>query len=266
MHRDRIAGEGIDGENVELLRRLAFEREARIAQGRLNGRVATFEVGEIAVGNRDHRRIDVIEAIDVSLAAIGRDGAGPQADDADLERANARMQRFEHAADARRLRVIRRRAACQVRCKILGAVKYRAVDQRAVQAGPLAKFLHAQYAIEIALCQQRVAVELLDLPYLRAEREHQRAEGKCHERRMRPPHLEGEQGRARHKSECKLEIGRQHDRGDQADKRRTDRAPGGNHQVKTGEVTRRAVSCAQARHGRTCTRQTSPRRTLRSAA
>ena len=60
VHRDRVAGEGVDGEHVELLRRLAFERKTGIAQGSLNGRLAALQIAEILVGNGDDRGVDVV--------------------------------------------------------------------------------------------------------------------------------------------------------------------------------------------------------------
>ena len=58
VHRDRVARERVDREHVEALRRLALERQARVAQRELDLRRAVAEVGELAAArcsSRAHR-------------------------------------------------------------------------------------------------------------------------------------------------------------------------------------------------------------------
>src|SRR6202158_5971981 len=137
MNGYRIARKGIDGKQIESLRRLALKVEPRVAKRRLDGRVAVPEIGEVAVGNDDHRGIDVVEAVDVALAAVGRKRSGAEPYHSDLERAGGRMHGFERASDAGSLRVIRRRPAREIGLEILGAVEYRSVPQRSVPAPSL---------------------------------------------------------------------------------------------------------------------------------
>ena len=89
MHGDRVARERVDREHVEVLRRLALEVQPRVAQRDLDRRVAVLQVREVACAMRDHRGIDVVEAVDVALRAVGRERAGAEADHADLERRQA---------------------------------------------------------------------------------------------------------------------------------------------------------------------------------
>jgi hypothetical protein len=53
VHGNRVAREGVDREHVEVLRRLALERQARVAERQLDGRVGVLEVAEVALGDLD---------------------------------------------------------------------------------------------------------------------------------------------------------------------------------------------------------------------
>src|SRR5262245_36325117 len=99
MHRDRVARERVDDENVELPARFAFEREPRVAEHDLDFRVAVLQVRKVAAGDGQNVGIDLVEAEHVVLRTPGGKGARTEADDADLERRDARMQRFEQSAD-----------------------------------------------------------------------------------------------------------------------------------------------------------------------
>src|ERR1700686_1693596 len=65
MNGYRIARKGVDGKQIEPLRRLALQVQPRVAERRLDGRVAVPEIGEVAIGDDYHRRIDVVEAVDI---------------------------------------------------------------------------------------------------------------------------------------------------------------------------------------------------------
>ena len=52
VHGDRVARERVDHQHVELLLRLALERQARVAQRELDGRVAVVKVREVALRDR----------------------------------------------------------------------------------------------------------------------------------------------------------------------------------------------------------------------
>ena len=122
VQRNGVAREGVDREHVEVLRRLALEREARVAQRQLDGGVGVLEVAELVPGDVDDARVDVVEAIDVALGAVHRDGAGAEADHADLDRVLAGVHELDHAADAGVRRIVARRFALQVVAQVLLAV------------------------------------------------------------------------------------------------------------------------------------------------
>src|SRR5207249_11429247 len=132
VYRYGIAGKCVDRQHVEGLRRVAFERQTGVSERSLDLRVAVLEIGEVAIGDLDDRRVDVIEMIDVALASVGRQGSGSQTDDSDPDGLSPWMQGLEDAADSRCLSVIRRRAHRQLRRVELSAVKDRPVDKRAV--------------------------------------------------------------------------------------------------------------------------------------
>ena len=93
MHRNRIAGKGIDGQHIKALRRFGFQVQARIAQRNLDLRFSILEIAEIAMRDSDDIRIDIVEPVDIAFIAIGGDGAGAETNDADLARL-ARCQFF----------------------------------------------------------------------------------------------------------------------------------------------------------------------------
>ncbi len=77
-------GECVDHEDVELLRRLALEREARVAQHELDRRVAVLEEREVPLRDLDHGGIDVVEPEHVALGAVRRDRSRAEPDHARL--------------------------------------------------------------------------------------------------------------------------------------------------------------------------------------
>ena len=150
VHGYRVARERVDHQHVEILLRLALERQARVAQLDLDGRLAVAKVGEVALRDVEDGRIDFVEAIDIALGSVDGQRAGAEADHADLERRRRGMQRFEQASDARRARVVGRRELAQVVFQVLRAVQDRAVDQRPAMVGVVpSELLHAQHAVEV---------------------------------------------------------------------------------------------------------------------
>ena len=164
VDRNRVTREGVDRQQVEVLRWLAFQRKPRVAQHGLDMSVAVGEVGEFGPGDPDHRGIDVVEAPDVASCAIDGERSGPQPDDADLEGLQARIERFQRPPDARGLGVVRRRPPFGLRGQVLGSVQDRAVDQRAMPARAAAELLHAQHPVEIACRDDRPVAERDDAP------------------------------------------------------------------------------------------------------
>ena len=92
MHRNGVAGEGVDREHVEALRLFALQTEPSIAERGFHGGIAVSDIAEIPIGDSDYRRIDVVEPVKVALAPIDRKRASSQPDHTDPQRCNARMQ------------------------------------------------------------------------------------------------------------------------------------------------------------------------------
>src|SRR5581483_9183437 len=127
VHRNRIAGECVDHEHIEALRRLALETQARIAQCDLDGGVAVGEIAELAACDRRHSGIDVVEPVHVALRTPHGQRARTEADHTDAQRLETRMNRFEQTSDARGRGVIGRGLAAQLRREVLRPVQDRAV-------------------------------------------------------------------------------------------------------------------------------------------
>jgi len=253
VHRDRVAREGVDREHVELLRGLALQHEAGVAERRLDRRVAVGEVGEVAVRDPDHRRIDVVEAVHVVLRAPGGDRAGAEADHADLERLEPRVQRFDRAPDARGGRVVARRPPAQHRVGVLGAVHDRAVDQAAAAVVLAAALQDAQHAVEVARREDRAVVELPHVPHRAADGGHERGDRERAEHEVVAAHLPGEERRAQHQRGAELEVRGQQERREDADEDRAQRAAERDRQVEAGQVARRGLQedeLAVAEHAR----------------
>src|SRR5579871_6662324 len=71
MDRDGIAGEGVYRDHIELLRWLALERQASIAQQYLRRAGAIPEESEAVAGDIHNQRIDLIKLERIASAAIG---------------------------------------------------------------------------------------------------------------------------------------------------------------------------------------------------
>src|SRR5882672_1600362 len=66
VHRNGVAREGVEREHVEILRSLALERKARVAELHLDLRRAVLEEAELGARKLDHLGIDVVETNDVA--------------------------------------------------------------------------------------------------------------------------------------------------------------------------------------------------------
>lgn len=87
VHGNRIAGKSVDGENVEIFGRFAFEREARIAHRDFELAAAIAHEGELRPGDPWHQRVNFVIADVIAPAPVGGYGAGAKPDHADAYRA-----------------------------------------------------------------------------------------------------------------------------------------------------------------------------------
>src|SRR5258708_37714895 len=83
MDRNGIAGKRVHGQDIVTLWRLAFERQARVAQQRSEVPLAIVEEGELSARDRLHLGIDLIITIEILGAAVTRTHARAQSDDPD---------------------------------------------------------------------------------------------------------------------------------------------------------------------------------------
>src|ERR1043165_7484592 len=83
VDRNGIAGEGIQYEQIKLLRGFGFQREARIARDDFHASLACFEKCEVAFGQPTDLGVDFVEAECVAGPSIDRKRARAQADDSD---------------------------------------------------------------------------------------------------------------------------------------------------------------------------------------
>src|SRR5690349_9994339 len=100
VNGDGIAREGVHGEQVEVLGGLPFEREPRVAEGNFHARLTVAEKRELAAGDLQHQRIDLVKPKIVSRAPVRREGAGAEADDSGAD-GPVRLGFSDSRADAR---------------------------------------------------------------------------------------------------------------------------------------------------------------------
>ena len=92
MHGHRIAAKGVQHQEVEVLRRLAFERQPRIAHHDVDRRAAIPRIAKIEkvrLGHIAHGRIDFIKRKVVAGPRETGQRADPQADHAHAQRRSA---------------------------------------------------------------------------------------------------------------------------------------------------------------------------------
>ena len=248
MHGDRVADEGVDGEHVELLGFLGFHREARVAERYGGSRRAIGEIGELVARDLRDDRVDLVEAVGVARAAIGRDRARAETDHADLERAllGELIERDAHAGDAR---IIGERLAALFGRGELLAVIDAAVEKLAPrQFGRGERHVgDAERAVEIAR-EQHAALQVaigVDRHVGRRARQQGHRHREHHVAQVRPlggaitPPGGRDHDRARQgHDDLKLEIGDEHERRDGRDEQSAERAACRNDQVVRRQITR----------------------------
>ena len=165
VHRNGVAGEGVDRQQIEFLRRLALQHQARVAERGFDLRLALAQIVEVAGGDVDHLRVDLVEAEIVAALAIGSQGAGAESDDADplVHRVDA-LQRHPHP---RGIAVVAGDDVAMIGPDVLLAVHDHAVHQAPLRVGVAVRqgLLDPERAVEIAAGQDRVFFhELIEGP------------------------------------------------------------------------------------------------------
>ena len=107
MHRDGVTVEGIQRQQVEVLRRLAFQGQTRVPEHHIHLPLAVREVSERRVGQLQHVRVYLIKTQVIPRLAIRGQRAGAQADQADPP--TPRRQRAQCTPHAASLIVVSRR-------------------------------------------------------------------------------------------------------------------------------------------------------------
>ena len=130
MQRDGVAGECIDDQHVEVLRRLAGERGARVAFHDVDLGGGFADIGEEILGDGRDGGIDLVKADAIAGLAVGGDGSHAEADDADVARA-ALAAEAQGQADAGVFSVVGGGCSAQLRREDLRAVLDGAVGQSA---------------------------------------------------------------------------------------------------------------------------------------
>ncbi len=111
------------------------------------------------------------------------------------------------------------------------------MDQRPAMVGVVpAKILNAQHAVEVAGGDDRVVVELDDAPYRAAGRRQHGHRRQRAEHEMLPAYLPEQEQRDGDEPARELEVRGQHQRRDDSDQRRAERATQRDHQVEPCQV------------------------------
>ena len=245
VHRDRVAREGIDRQHVEALRRLALHGEPGVAEGNLDARRAVGEKAELALRQRDHVRIDVVEPVDVPLAAVRRDGPGAQADHADAERPVLRGQ--DRGADSRARLVIGGDQPAPPVVLVLLAVHDRAVHQ-APKVAFLARgavLLHSKDPVEAARGDAHVALEAQTVVGGAARDPEQHGEARNPRRTADAGEAHGGEQRENHQSYAELVVAVEGEGRDHRDQQAAQRAARGHREVESRQMPRRRTQAVQ---------------------
>src|SRR5579872_3227822 len=96
----RIAGECVYGQQIKILRLLALQGKARIAQQHVQLAVAILQKSELRIRDFHNLRVYLIEAIHVSDAAIAGQHSGAQANGAHAHTGRTRLDKLHGQAKA----------------------------------------------------------------------------------------------------------------------------------------------------------------------
>jgi len=140
----------------------ALERQPRVADLEVERSLGRAEVGEVPAGDVDHLRIELVEAQRVAGAAVRRQGADAEADEAELHRPRG-LPGGDGEADARAPGVVGAGLEAVLRPGELLAVQDHAVQQAAHLLLAAAGLAHAQRAVEAALHDDRPFLDEVDV-------------------------------------------------------------------------------------------------------
>src|SRR6266566_9804020 len=94
-----IARESIHGQEIKMLRWLAFQRQTRVAQFNRNVRSRIPQKTEVLLCEVHNQGVDIVESVVVPRPPVRRDGTHAEANDTDAQRA-ARTQGPERYANS----------------------------------------------------------------------------------------------------------------------------------------------------------------------
>ena len=261
VHRDGVAAEGVQHDDVVLLVRFAFHREAGVAHHELRLGLRILQVGEGARREPGHVVVDLVEAEGVARAAPGGEGAAAEADGADASSA-AGLVRAEEAADAAGRRIVAARVGALLGVDVLQAVDGRAVLQgQVVRAGDFGVVvIDLEHAVETAGHAQRAAErgrgDVGEAVAQRGEREERQRPGPAApafaegEGRILTKHEEHERG-GQEQREVQFEVIGEDEGRDQRDEQSAGGPARGEREVEAGQTARagtQAVDFAVADH------------------
>ena len=146
VNRYGVARKSINQQHVELLRRLAFELQARVAQNDLGGGRRTRQKTEILLRYVDDQRINVVEPEIIFLTAVAHQRAHAQADHPDTQRPLRRLDLHRLAGTAFR-GVVGGGFVQLAGCRVLPPVNDLPVNHGAVSTFHIVKYLKAAVKI-----------------------------------------------------------------------------------------------------------------------
>src|SRR5712671_7940356 len=131
MYRNRIPGKRVDRQNVELLRLLILQGNARVSQDNVDPRGRVAEIAERTLRDGNNLRIDFVKAKIIAGLSVSRQRTNAQPYRADAFRVRAAMRKRQSHTRIRP--VICRRQETRRRVDVLRAVFDLPVVQRSVR-------------------------------------------------------------------------------------------------------------------------------------
>src|SRR5262249_4671980 len=148
-----VAGKGVYGQHVEVLRRLPLQRQARISQHDVHvcsGGARIRQISEFRLRDYRDQWIDVIECVVIAASGEGGGRSCSQADDADTL-GGVRLSYPDRQADPAARAIVRNGLAMAFRTEKLLPMLDRAMYQAAggVVRALIGKIAHLERAIKV---------------------------------------------------------------------------------------------------------------------